>query len=55
MFSKPEGAPEIAFLKIGLIDDREFLDSLGPPKTHFYCKYLLSWEKPFEGAKLVQN
>lgn len=55
MFAAPEKGPEILFLKIGLIDDQDFLRGLSAPKTEIYCKYLLPWETTFEGAKLEQS
>lgn len=54
MFSEPEKAP-VLFLKVGLIDDQDFLRGLSAPKMEIYCKYLLPWEKTFEGAKLEQS
>lgn len=55
MFAVSAKAPEIYFLKAGLIDDNDFMNALGPPKTEIYCKYLLDWEKTFDGAQLTQN
>lgn len=55
MFAVSGKAPETYFLKAGLIDDTDFLNKLGTPKTEIYCKYLLNWEKTFEGAELTQN
>lgn len=55
MFSEPKGSPEILFLKIGLLDDKEFLDSLGTPKLDIYCKNFWAWERPIEGAKVEQT
>ncbi|CAN8100350.1 unnamed protein product [Discula destructiva] len=54
MFSEPKNAPEVLFLKIGLLDDKEFLDGLGTPQMDIYCKNSWSWEKPIEGAKVAQ-
>lgn len=54
MFSEPKASPEILFLKIGLLDDKGFLDSLGTPKLDVYCKNLWAWEKPIEGAAVQQ-
>ncbi|KAG8168267.1 hypothetical protein KVR01_003956 [Diaporthe batatas] len=55
MFAISANAPEMYFLKAGLIDDNDFLNALGPPKTEIYCKYLLDWEKTFDGAQVTQN
>lgn len=55
MYSAPEKMPEIVFLKIGLLDDKEFLDSLGTPKADIYCKNMWKWEKNFEGAQVAQG
>lgn len=55
LFSEPEVAPEIVFLKAGLIDDKEFMDKVGPPQKHIYCKNFWAWEKPSEGAETEQN
>lgn len=52
MYSEPKNAPEILFLKVGLLDDKEFLDGLGAPKADIYCKNMWKWEKPIEGAKV---
>ncbi|KAK7720899.1 hypothetical protein SLS64_001192 [Diaporthe eres] len=43
------------FLKAGLIDDNDFLNTLGTPKMEIYCKYLWNWERTFEGAQVTQN
>lgn len=51
MYAAPSNAPEIAFLKVGLLDDKEFVSGLGAPKMELYCKNLWAWEKTFEGAK----
>ncbi|KAL1872372.1 hypothetical protein Daus18300_004342 [Diaporthe australafricana] len=55
MFAVTGKDPSTLVLKIGLIDDTEFLNDLGAPKMEVYCKYLWKWEKTFEGAQLIQN
>lgn len=55
MFAVSGKAPDTYFLKVGLIDDNDFLNTLGAPKMEIYCKYLWNWEKTFEGAQVTQN
>lgn len=55
MFAVSGKAPDTYFLKVGLIDDDDFLNTLGAPKMEIYCKYLWNWEKTFEGAQVTQN
>lgn len=55
MYAAPSSAADVAYLKVGLIDDVEFVNGLGAPKMEIYCKRLWSWEKTFEGAKLIQS
>lgn len=55
MFAVSEKAPDTYFLKVGLIDDNDFLNTLGTPKMEIYCKYLWNWEKTFEGAQVTHN
>lgn len=54
MFAEPKKTPDIVFLKVGLLDDKAFLDGLGAPKMDIYCKNLWSWERPIEGAQVAQ-
>lgn len=55
MFSAPKNLPDLIFLKIGLIDNDEFINSLGSPILHSYCKNLWTWEKTFKGAERLQE
>lgn len=55
MLASPEKAPEIAFLKVGLVDDEDFLNGLGRPAKEIYCKRMWAWEKTFEGATVEQS
>lgn len=55
MYAAPSKMPEIAFLKVGLLDDKDYVNGLGAPKMEVYCKNLWTWEQNFEGAKLEQS
>lgn len=55
MYAAPAGGADVAYLKVGLIDDVDFVNRLGAPKMEIYCKHLWSWEKTFDGAKLIQS
>lgn len=55
MYAAPAGGADVAYLKVGLIDDVDFVNGLGAPKMEIYCKHLWSWEKTFDGAKLIQS
>lgn len=55
MFSAPKSVPDLVFLKVGLLDDDAFVNSLGPPVLHSYCKNLWTWERTFEDADLLQE
>lgn len=55
LFSAPTIKPEVVFLKVGLIEDEDFMNSLGLPKMDVYCKRMWSWEKPIEGALAAQT
>lgn len=55
MYATPGGDQDVAFLKVGLLDDVDFINGLGAPKMEIYCKYLWSWQKTFDNAKLIQS
>lgn len=55
MFSAPASIPDMLFLKIGLLDDDAFVDGLGPPVLHSYCRNLWTWERTFDGAERLRE
>lgn len=54
LWSEPEAVPGLLFLKPGLIDDKDFMDKVGAPKKHVYCKNLWAWEQTTPGAEVAQ-
>lgn len=48
-------APGLLFLKAGLVDDKDFMDKVGAPAKHIYCKNLWAWEKTTPGAEVEQS
>lgn len=55
LFAEPEVAPGLLFLKAGLVDDKDFMDKVGAPTKHIYCKNLWAWEKTTPGAEVEQS
>lgn len=55
IFVTSEALAGLFIVKLGLIDDEDFLNNLGPPKGEIYCKNNWAWEKPFEGAEQKQT
>ena len=55
MWVEAEAIDGVKIVKMGAIDDQEFLDGLGQPEAEIYCKNMWKWEKPIEGAKQEQG
>jgi len=43
--------PEFKLVKMGLIDDKAFLEELGRPDGEIYCRNVCRWEQGWEGAE----
>ncbi|BFZ54357.1 hypothetical protein PYCC9005_001391 [Savitreella phatthalungensis] len=53
IFAQAEAIPGVKILKAGTLDDADALND-GKPQQEIYCRNMLSWEQPIDGAKQAQ-
>jgi len=46
-----DAMPGFKIVKMGLIDDKAFLEELGRPGNEIYCKNMCGWEEGWQGAE----
>ncbi|GAB7345655.1 hypothetical protein MBLNU457_3945t1 [Dothideomycetes sp. NU457] len=51
IYVESDAMPDVKLVKMGLIDDREFLEELGKPGMEIYCKNVCAWEEGWEGTE----
>lgn len=51
VFVESEASAGVKILKMGTVDDEEFLDRLGNMDAEIFCKDRLAWAKPIAGAE----
>ncbi|TKX25725.1 putative glutathione-dependent formaldehyde-activating enzyme-2 [Elsinoe australis] len=51
LWAEGEALPGVKIVKIGSVDDLEWVEKLGAPKQEIYCKNMWGWEKGWEGAE----
>jgi len=54
LFVEPEAMPGVKIVKMGTVDDKDWLDQVGPPTKEIYCKNLWKWESGVSGAEQKQ-
>ncbi|KAF2156958.1 hypothetical protein K461DRAFT_7905 [Myriangium duriaei CBS 260.36] len=55
LFVEAEQLPDKMIVKLGTVDDKAYVESVGTPASEIYCKNMVGWEKPWEGAQTVQG
>ncbi|KAF4551234.1 Hypothetical protein D9617_14g076910 [Elsinoe fawcettii] len=55
LWVEAEALAGIKIVKMGGLDDKEYMDKLGMPESEIYCKNMWAWEKGWEGAKKVDG
>lgn len=50
LWVEAEAREGVKIVKMGAIDDQEFLDGLGKPEMEIYCRNLWGWEEGIGGA-----
>ncbi|PNS19246.1 hypothetical protein CAC42_2423 [Sphaceloma murrayae] len=51
LYVEAEGLAGVKIIKLGAIDDQEWVNKLDTPKQEIYCKNMYTWEKGWEGAE----
>lgn len=51
LFVEAEALQGMKIVKLGGIDDKDFVEGLGLPGKEIYCKNMCAWEQKVEGAE----
>jgi len=51
IYVEADAMPDHKLVKMGLVDDKAFLEELGRPGSEIYCKNMCAWEQGWEGAQ----
>lgn len=55
MWVRAEALEGLSIMKVGTIDDDDYMNNLGALKAEVYCKNMWKWEKPIDGAHVSQT
>lgn len=51
VFVEAEAMAGVKIVKMGTVDDEDFLNKLGTAESEIFCKNRLAWVKPIPGAE----
>lgn len=55
VFVEAEAMPGVKILKMGTVDDEDFLNKLGNMEAEIFCKDRIEWVKPIPGAETKET